>query len=254
VLLFELSTPQYKGLSYTWTCLDSGSLCCSYWNVYPQGPAWVADGRVCTTDSCAAPGRVSSKGPWAAPGCVCTKVACAAPGLIYTTETCAAPGAVYTLGPEPHQDVSALQILCCTSTGFLYRALSCTWLCLHNSRVCCSWTYLHYRVLCCTRICPHIGAGASPGSVCTTDSGAALRPVYTLQGLSSTGTCLHNRVLCCTWTGFLYRAQSAPGCVRTTIACAAPGIIYTTETLGPVYTLGPELHLGVSTLQIPLLH
>jgi hypothetical protein len=33
--------------------------------------------------------------------------------------------------------------------------------------------------------------------------------------------------------------------------------LYTTETcavLGRVYTLGPELHLDVSTLQIPVLH
>jgi hypothetical protein len=58
VLVLELSTQQYKCLSCTWTCLDSSSLSYCYWGVYTTGP----DGRVCTTESCAAPGRVSSSG------------------------------------------------------------------------------------------------------------------------------------------------------------------------------------------------
>jgi hypothetical protein len=93
VPLLELSTTQYKGLSCTWTYLDSISLCCFYWGIYTTG-TWALDGRVCSTEYCASPGWVSSKGPLAALGRFWTTGACAAPGLIYTTETCAALGPV----------------------------------------------------------------------------------------------------------------------------------------------------------------
>jgi hypothetical protein len=100
---------------------------------------------------------------------------------------------------------------------------------LDNSSLCCSWTYLHYRGLCCTLICLHIGVWASPGRVCTTDSCSAHGQV------SSTGP----------W--------AASGRVWTTVACAAPGLFNITvgfAPLGSVNTLGPELHLDVSALQV----
>ncbi len=71
---------------------------------------------------------------------------------------------------------------------------------------------------------------------------------------------LHYRVLFHTWAGFLYRALS---CTWTCLDNSSLHVLlldlslYTTETcaaLRRVYTLGPELHLDMSTQQIPVLH
>jgi hypothetical protein len=66
--------------------------------------------------------------------------------------------------------------------------------------------------------------------------------------------------MCFTWTGFLHRVLS---CTWTRLDNTSLHVllldvsIYTTETcaaLERVYTLGPELHLDVSTVQSPVFH
>jgi hypothetical protein len=115
--------------------------------------------------------------------------------------------------------------------------------CGQQYSLCCSGTYLHYRCLCCTRTCLHIVPELQ------LDLSALQSPVLDMGGFHQQGPELNLDVsgqkkpaskgacLCCFWSLDLS--------IYTTDTCAA---------LGRVYTLGPELHLDVSTQQIPVLH
>jgi hypothetical protein len=103
-------------------------------------------------------------------------------------------------------------------------------MCLDNSSLCCSCAFLHFRCLCCTRNClqtmPELHL----------DLSSLQSPVLHLDGFPLQGTEL-NMVLsgqvacmCCSWT-----------------------YLYTLQRPVHIYSLGPDLHLEGSTLQIPAL-
>jgi hypothetical protein len=66
------------------------------------------------------------------------------------------------------------------------------------------------------------------------------RPVLLLKMSTS-----QRKGMSCTWMRLYNSSHAAPGLIYTAEACAV---------LGPVYTLGPELHLDMSTLQNHVLH
>ncbi len=170
VMLLEVSTPQHRGLSCTWTCLENSSLCCSCTVLTYTADACASLGIVYTlcvalpglvfiTEFCAAPGWNSS-----ILGQKLNQVlsvqqssACAVPGLIYrnnTTETCSALVHVYTLGPEFTWTCLHYRFLCCTVTSFLSKLhLDASRLRSHVLHLevstlkglSCTWMYLHFR-------------------------------------------------------------------------------------------------------------
>ncbi len=113
LLLFKLSTPQYRGLSCTWTCLaklSAAPSCLHHRDLSCRctNPHW--RGLYCSWRC-----LHHSTEAWAALGRVWATVACAALGLIYTTDACAAFKPLYTM------------CLSFTSTCLHYRVLYSTW-------------------------------------------------------------------------------------------------------------------------------
>jgi hypothetical protein len=244
----------HRGLSCTWTCLHyrdhcSTWTCLSRWAWVAPGPVWkqkpvlIIDlstlqyryrGLCCTLTCLHCTGLCGSlsflrhiQGPKLHLDVSGEKEpACAA----YTTGTWVADGCVDT-GEA------------CTALGGVYftpqhRDLRCTWVYLYKSSQCCSRIYLHYRCLCFTRNCLH-----------------------TMPELHLDLCAVYCRVLCCTWTGLLYRTLSCTWMCLDNNSSLHVLLLdlstFTTETctaLGCVYTLAPELHLDISTLQISVLH
>ncbi len=162
VMLLEKSTPQHRGLSCTWTCLDNRSLCSSWTYLHYRGLCCTRAYLVvsthwglsftwtcryfrvlCCTWTCFL--YRGLRCTWAR---ACLDISsCAVPGLIYATDVCAALGGVYTLSLSftwtclTHMDqclliverVFALKIIFCTCAApgrvYITQDLSCTWTC-----------------------------------------------------------------------------------------------------------------------------
>jgi hypothetical protein len=188
----------YRGLCSTLICLHCRGLCCSsscLRNSYSTG-AWAAPGRPWASVACSNPIEVSTpqpqepelqmdvstpqepelqmdvSTPW--------RGMCCCRGVFNSKGAWAAPGRVWT----------TVSSLCCSCTYLHYKGLCCTRTCLHTG----AWTCLNFRVLCCTYRLSCTGpelaldnsghvwtivAGAPPGLMNTTETCAALGPVYT---------------------------------------------------------------------------
>ncbi len=160
-----MSTPQYRGLSCTWTCLDNSSMCCSYWGVHTAG-TWVGDGHVYTGEACVA--LHYSTWVWAAPGRVWTTVACAAPIEVSTPQkpqlqmdvsTLERPMLLLQMSTPRHRGMSCILTTVAMLLLDLYTlqrpvlywgdlsthwGLSFTWTCLHCRVLYRAWTCLNH--------------------------------------------------------------------------------------------------------------
>ncbi len=153
LMLLEVSTPQHRGLSCTWTCLENSSLCCS------------CTVRTYTADACASLGIVYTL-------CI------ALPGLVFIKYLCAAPEWNSSiLGANLNQVLSVQQSSACAVPGLIYRkntTETCS-ACLHTG----AWVHLDLSTqqipVLHRDMFPQRGA---PGRVQTAESCAAPRSVY----------------------------------------------------------------------------